>query len=242
MTTNYLCKSPSLESPLKHKSGLYKLRNFLRILSPLYISICAAMFMEIREPLRFENTYVSLLYFASLASFVLAMCIAYILTDRCDRYRTEYNSKYERYMDNPQGINEPNPVKIYSKGENGEPENIRKKLIHRFQYCAVVLFGIVGLTLLSISYKYSNKSQNGIEKQEVRFEHQIDSLHTAIGGQTLQIAILKQKIDSISSIDQSTILAPTHKPQHGQTPRRGEEVIAYPRQRTGRSSSPPCWQ
>lgn len=169
---------------------LYKIRNWVRGLMPLYISICAALLLELKTNINYDIA--SILYIGGIISFGVACVISNKLSIRCNDYGRIYDIKIDSYDKNSAIKIPPSLEEIYEKREN----KINTKM--RFlQYHGVFLWGFIGLILIVMSYNCFKNQSYDIDNQNIRLRTQIDSLKTINDKQTLQISELEYINDFI---------------------------------------------
>ena len=176
---------------------LYKIRNCVALFSPLYISICAALLLDLRAHLNFS--WESVWYFGGLLFFLFACYIGNELSVRCNNYSRIYDIEINEYRKG--NVSKPDRKKICEQGEDK-----LKKRTRLFQYCGVFGFGILGLISIFISYQ-SDYERNCEQMNDIKILNQkIDTLKTVSHEQTLHILELRHNEDSIHSILKSIIL------------------------------------
>ena len=124
-------------------NNLFKIRKIVPILSPLYISICAALLVELKSNLKLDCA--SFLYCIGLICFFIACYISNKLNTRCNNSESIYMIEINDHARGDQTDTKPTREKIYEKCEN----NIKRK---RFQYFGFWFFGILGLVCVCFSY------------------------------------------------------------------------------------------
>lgn len=143
---------------------LYKIRNWVRGLAPLYISICAALLIELKSNIKID--YNSILYFGGLFFSIIACVISNNLSNRCNDYGRIYDIEYSQYKDS--AIER---ELIYRKGEK------RFSYWERiFQYYGVFSFGIIGLVFIILSYSSFTNQSNSIDVEIKSLQNQINTL------------------------------------------------------------------
>ncbi|MDX8340036.1 hypothetical protein SLH46_12620 [Draconibacterium sp. IB214405] len=162
---------------------LYRIRNLVRGLYPLYISICAALLIDLKSNIS------SLTYIAGLLSFIVALIISNILANRCDNYGRIYDIQFGQFIENKR--NEPSLKKIYDDKE--------KKKFRFFKNCSVFILGIIGLMFIILSYSKKNQSSK-LNNQNFNLQHQVDSLESINFKYEEIILELKKKNDSIKNV------------------------------------------
>jgi hypothetical protein len=174
-----------------NRINLFKIRDLVRGLNPLYISICAALLLDLKSNIKFDKA--SILYFLGLIFFIIACILSNALSNRCNNYGRLYDIIFNDYQKNIQNNSVlPKRALIY---ENGEKEFNGKKRF--FQYYGVFIFGILGLIFVIFSYFSLKKQSQMIENQNKMFQHQVDSLKSIYIRYVGQISKLKQTNDSI---------------------------------------------
>lgn len=166
---------------------LYKIRNWVRGFTPLYISICAALLLDVKSNLKLDC--VSILYYLGLFSFIIACVVSNELSNRCNNYGRIYDIQYANDK------NKSSRKEIYTNHEND-----LKKGIRFFQYYSVFLFGILGLLFVSISYLSLDSKQQQSTIQYIKLRDQVDSLKSVQIRYENQIVKLKKENDSIRKI------------------------------------------
>jgi hypothetical protein len=122
---------------------LYKIRNWTRGLSPLYMSICAALLLDLKSNMKWDC--ISILYFLGLISTIIACIISNELANRCNNYGRIYDIERSKGKKKCR-------KKIYEEYEN----KLSKKKRY-FQYFGVFIFGIMGLVFVIKSYLLQNQ-------------------------------------------------------------------------------------
>lgn len=185
---------------IKKRIRLYGISKVVAVLTPLYISICAALLIDVKSHINCE--WHSILYFLGLSCFIIGCYISNELYRRSCNYDNIYDteiSEYWRELKKVKGHVEiekakkesPSRENIYDEKE----EKIDKN--RNFEYYGVFGFGIIGLALIIWSYSISNSHSIKITNQEVYLQHQVDSLKMVNCKQEIEILQLKQINDSI---------------------------------------------
>lgn len=173
---------------------LFKIRNWARGLSPLYISICAAMLLDLKSNMKFELS--SILYFGGLISFIIASIISNELANRCNNYGRIYDIKINDFQKEKQSnTTPPNRESIY--------ENKEKRLnnyLRLFQYIGVFMLGISGLLFVIFSYTTARNQSNKFNDLNLNLQYQVDSLKSINLKYEEKISELKKSNDSIKNV------------------------------------------
>jgi hypothetical protein len=141
------------------------------LLFPVYVSICAALLIELRSNIKFDLT--SILYFIGLVSFFIACYISNRLSNRCNIYENIYITKLFEYSKGEHNCTKPDREEIYKDMER----KIGKKL---FQCYGVFIFGILGLFFVIFSFiSQQNKNQKNNE-QNMMIQQDYDALQPQI--------------------------------------------------------------
>jgi hypothetical protein len=181
------------------KNELFKIRNLVRILTPLYISICAALLLDLKSNINLDCG--SFLSFVGLISFGIACVISNKLYNRCNACDRVYDIKMDTYYKNPDKKKEmPDLKSIYEERENRQDE--KGKYMHphkRFEYNGFWVFGILGLLFVIFSYVFSEKNPQQVDNQDKILQRQIDSLEVLNIKYEEQILELKIENDSIKN-------------------------------------------
>ena len=192
-------------TPKEHKikSGLYSIRIWVRGLCPLYISLCAALLIDLKSNMKLDLS--SIFYFLGLFMYIYAVSIAHILSDRCDWYRkiydirlSQWNAEKRQHQDSAK---KPSPIDIYIEKENKNEKNKElskyKKRRRKFQYYSVFISGILGLISILISYCCFDNQPHKIYNKNIELQGQVDLLKGISNKQIFQISELKHANDSI---------------------------------------------
>jgi len=163
---------------------LYRIRNWVRGLTPLYISICAALFLDLKSNIKWEN--ISILYFLGLISFIIACVVSNELSNRCNNYGRIYDIKYS----NGKTLCR---KKIYDEYE--QKLNCKKRY---FQYFGVFIFGVLGLVFVITSYSLHTQSHR-FDNNKIILQQQVDSLKMVNIEYKERILELKIENDSIKN-------------------------------------------
>ena len=177
------------------KIKLFKIRVLVAILSPLYISICAAVLLDLKSNIKWDCS--SILYFLGLFFLIIACYISNELFRRSSNYNTIYDIRINEYV---KGTTKEKPKRenIYDKCESNT-----KPFKRYIQYCSAPVLGILGLFFVIFSYSYSDNQFKEFENQNTILQRQMDSLTIFKDEQALQILELQQVNDSIlKSINQ----------------------------------------
>lgn len=174
------------------ENKLFKIRNRVRILTPLYISICAALLLDIKSNIIFDCS--SILSLCGLIFFGFACVISNKLSNRCNDCERIYDIKIDNYDKNSDIKEEPDLQAIYEKRE-ARFDNIPKTRL--FQYYGVSWFGFIGLFFVVMSYFPSKNQVQNSDNQNIMLQCQVDSLIIINKKQVLQILDLTHKNDSI---------------------------------------------
>jgi hypothetical protein len=173
--------------------SLYRIRNWARGLTPLYISICAALLLDLKSNMRFDH--ISILYDCGLISFIIACIISNALSNRCNNYGRIYDIEFSEVQKKAQNnLNKPDRKLIY---ENGE-KNRKNRFL---QYYGVFGFGILGLLLITLSYISSRSVSQSYDKQRIMLQSQVDSLKIININYKDDIYKLKRENDSIKNLN-----------------------------------------
>lgn len=149
--------------------NLFKIRKIVATFSPLYISICAALLVDLKSNI--GSDCASILYILGLFFIIIACCISSELYNRCIHHDKVYEFKYGEYF-GKNGI-KPEKDKIY-----GNCEGDFNKIIRSIQYYGVFIFGILGLVCVIFSYISQKEMTENFENQNIVSQQQIDSLET----------------------------------------------------------------
>jgi cell division protein FtsB len=169
---------------------LFYIRNIVRGCTPLYISICAALLLDLKYNI--TPGLNSVLYFLSLIFFSIACVISSLLTNKCNTYSKIYEIELNEYniKSSHNKVSQPKRKEVYEREENERKNNIKW-----FQYIGFFSFGILGLLFIIISYSLS---KNKIQDNQILLQQQIDSLKSTSIKLDKQISELKQVTDSIA--------------------------------------------
>ena len=161
--------------------NLFKTRTIVALFSPVCISICAVLLLDIKSNIKLDCA--SVLYYTELISFLIACYFSNKLHARCNDYDNIYMLElidYLKIINEKKTGTEPEREQIYKKCE--DRIDIRKRIV---QYFGLFIFGILGLVCVvfsNISQKdiaQKNKNQNILSQQQVDpSQQQIDSLET----------------------------------------------------------------
>lgn len=177
-----------------NRISLFKIRNWVRGLSPLYISICAALLLNLKSNLIFDLS--SILYFGGLISFIVASIFSNALANRCNNYGRIYDIKFNEFQKEQQSSNAPpNRESIY---ENREKE--LNNYLRLFQYIGVFILGISGLLFVIFSYTTARNQSDKFNTQNVNLQHQVDSLKIINAKYEEEISELNKRNDSIKNV------------------------------------------
>jgi hypothetical protein len=177
-----------------NKIKLFKIRNWTRGLSPLYISICAAMLLDLKSNIKFDLS--SILYFGGLISFIIASIISNELANRCNNYGRIYDIKINDFQKEKRS--NPTPPNRESIYENKENElNIYLRL---FQYIGVFMLGISGLFFVIFSYTTARNQSDKFNDLNLNLQYQVDSLKSINLKYEEKISELKKSNDSIRNV------------------------------------------
>lgn len=168
------------------KIKLYKIRTLVAILSPLYISICAALLLDLKLNMKLDCA--SVLYFSGLFFLVIACYISNELFRRCSNYGNIYDIQINEYVKDTTK-EKPKRENIFDKCES----NVNSKK-RNFQYYGIFIFGALGLLLVIFSYLGSNNEKRKCEIENEILHQKVDSLKTANNEQVLLIIKLKSQI------------------------------------------------
>lgn len=185
------------------KIKLYDIRNWVRGLSPLYISICAALLLDLRSNIKCEWSF--FWYFGGVIFFITANIISNELSNRCNSYGRIYDIKINVSLENDTRITR---ELIYEKRENKLKS--KKRL---FEYYGVFVFGIFGLVFIIISYSSLNNQIQRFDDQNKILKYQIDSLKTINIGYENQISDLNKANDSIKNVHQDKYILKLNYPK-----------------------------
>ena len=169
---------------------LYNIRNWVRGLMPLYISICAALLLELKSNIMCGID--SMLYIVGLVCFGFACVISNKLANRCNDCGRIYDIKISNYQNN-NNLEQPNLKSIYETREN--TLNWKTRF---FQHYGVFVFGILGLVFVIISY-FPSKNQIQKFNNQTILQQQVDSLKVVNIEYKEQILKLKIENDSIKN-------------------------------------------
>lgn len=177
-----------------NRINLFKIRNWVRGLSPLYISICAALFLDLKSNIKFDLS--SILYFGGLFSFIIASIFSNTLANRCNNYGRIYDIKFNEFQKKNQSNSNvaPNRESIYENRENELNNYLRIS-----QYVGVFLLGILGLLFVIFSYTIIRNQSDKFINQNINLQHQVDSLKSINIKYEENISELKQTNDSIKN-------------------------------------------
>jgi hypothetical protein len=179
---------------------LFSIRNCVRILAPLYISICAALLLDLKSNIKLDLD--SILSFGGLISFGFACVISNILSNRCSDCERLYDIKIENYDKNSTIIEEPHIESIYESRENRQDKNGKYILSTKrrcFEYNGFWGFGILGLLFVIFSCVFSENKTQQVDNQNKILQHQIDSLKVININYEEQILELMIENDSIKN-------------------------------------------
>jgi hypothetical protein len=152
--------------------NLYKIKRIVQLLFPLYVSICAALLIEVKSNLKFDLTSIS--YFIGLISFFIACSISNDLNNICNSYENIYITKLFEYDNKRKDIKRNNIDCTIPDRKN--IYNNEKKIKNRlFKYYGVFIFGVFGFICIIFSnISQKNQHQRIIEKNIMLQQH--DSL------------------------------------------------------------------
>ncbi|GAB6010001.1 hypothetical protein [Dysgonomonas reticulitermitis] len=180
---------------------LYKIRDLVAIFSPLYISICAALLIDLKSNIKLDG--VSFLYFLGLASFFIACVISNKLYGRCNNYGRIYDIELNEYIKDSKNNTKPCRETIYDKGENRKDKKdnyIYSARRRCFEYNGFLGFGILGLLFIIFSYVFSENQSQQLDNKNIELQNQVDSLKLANIKYEEQIIVLQQESDSNKNI------------------------------------------
>lgn len=182
---------------------LYDIRNWVKGLSPLYISICAALLLDLRSNIKCEWSF--FWYFWGVIFFITASIISNELSNRCNSYGRIYDIKINIPLENDTKTTRES---IYEKREN--KLKFKKRL---FEYYGVFVFGIFGLVFIIISYSSLNHQIQRFDDQNKILKYQIDSLKTINIRYEDQISDLNKANDSIKNVHQDKYILKLNYPK-----------------------------
>lgn len=182
---------------------LYEIRNWVKGLSPLYISICAALLLDLRSNVKCD--WSSFFYFGGLILFIIASIISNELSNRCNSYGRIYDIKINDSLENNIILTRES---IYEKRE--DKLNLKKRL---FEYYGVFGSGILGLIFIIISYFSLNNQFQRFDNQNKTLQHQIDSLKLINIRCEEQISEIKKTNDSIKKVHHNEYILNLNTPK-----------------------------
>ena len=185
-----------LSKMILNRFELHKIRNWVRGMNPLYVSICAALFLDLKSNMKWDSA--SILYFLGLISFIIACIISNDLSNRCNNYGRIYDIRYNKLLDTPQEISFEENLDRKSIYNDGESEFTFKRRF--FQYYGVFCFGLLGLFFVMLSYFSLKNQTQRFDYQNKTLQHQVDSLKLLNIGLEGHISQLKQTNDSIKNV------------------------------------------
>jgi len=142
---------------------LYKIRKWIIGLTPLYISVCAALLLDFRSNMN-DNIISFSSYIIGLMFFSIACVISNRLSIKCDGYGRKYDIDYSRGT-------RPKLENIYSEMEN--ETNLKMRYLCNY---GVFVFGFLGLITVICSHIFSDNTNQYSENQISCLRFQIDSL------------------------------------------------------------------
>jgi amino acid permease len=170
--------------------NLFKTRTIVALFSPVCISICAVLLLDIKSNIKLDRA--SVLYYIGLISFFIACYFINKLHTRCNNYESIYMIElidYLKILNEGKTGTEPEREQIYKKGES----KIEKR---RCQYWGVIIFVALGLVCVIFSYIYQRDITQKLEKQNIMLQQQVDSLQRQID--SLEVINIEQADESIS--------------------------------------------
>jgi len=173
---------------------LYQIRSLVGILSPLSISICAALFFDIESNLR-NYGFSTVLYLLGLVCFIFVSYISNELYNRCNNYGRIYDIQLNDHVKDQYKYPKPIRKDIFKTAE--QRVSSKKRI---FQYYGIFVFFILGLALICWSKMLSDRNEYKLNNHENMLQGQIDSLRIINDKQALRISLLERNNDSIIKI------------------------------------------
>ena len=199
------------------KVKLYEIRNWVKGLSPLYISICAALLLDLRSNIKCD--WSSFFYFGGLIFFIIASIISNELSNRCNSYGRIYDIKINDSLENDIILTRKS---IYEKREG--KLTLKKRI---FEYYGVFGSGIIGLIFIIISYLSLNNQFQKFDIQNKKLQHQIDSLELINIRCEEQISEFKKTNDSIKNVHYDEYILNLNTPNLPNCPQNKVDSIHY---------------
>lgn len=173
---------------------LYKFK-WLTCLTPLYISICAALLLDAKSNLKCD--YSSCLYWIGFILFVFATIFNNNLSNRRNSYERYYDIMFSKVQD--KGT-------IYREDIYKEGEKKFRKIRKLFEYFGSILFAILGIIFICYSYKESlNNSLQINEEQNKILQKNVDSILNLQHTNNSMLNDISEFIQSNQNITPSTV-------------------------------------